>query len=101
MTMARTVSSSCAASSAAWGEPSLFSGLQRKREGRTGTAAMALVDVRLARAFLEEAQVADLFNFRVALQEIAHLGGVLAGAAHAKLECLEAPQQHPCRVRVA
>ena len=48
------------------GERLLLAALQVEREGRAGAGAMALVDVRLARAFLEEAEIADLLDLRVA-----------------------------------
>ena len=62
---------------------------------------MAPINVRLPRAFLEEAQIADLLDLRMALQEIADLGGILAGAIHAQFERLEAAQKHPRGVGIA
>src|SRR5690348_11530528 len=62
---------------------------------------MTLEDVRLARALPEEAEIADLLDLWMALQEVAHLRCILASAAHAHFKRLEAPEQHPRRVRVA
>src|SRR5206468_10388798 len=75
--------------------------LEVEREGRARAEAVALVDVGLTRAFLEEAEVADLLHLRVAAQEVADLGGILAGAVHPQLQRLEAAEQHPGGVRVA
>src|SRR5690349_18042509 len=61
---------------------------------------MALKDVRLARSFLEEAEISDLFDLRVAAQEVADLGRILAGAGHSELQRLKAAKQHPRRVRI-
>src|SRR5688572_30778255 len=73
---------------------------QIERKGRSGAGAMALVDVRLPRPFLEKAEVADRLDFRMAAEEFADPGGVLTGAIHPELERLEAAQQHPRGVRV-
>ena len=54
--------------------------LQVEREGRAGAGAMTLVNVRLARALFEEAQITDLLDLRVLAQERAYLGGIAAGA---------------------
>src|SRR6185295_959368 len=70
------------------GERLLFAALQVKREGGPRARAMTLEDVRLARSVLEEAEVADLLHLRMALQIIADLRGIFAGAAHAHLQSL-------------
>src|SRR6185312_3492493 len=83
------------------GERLLLATLQVEREGRAGAAAMALEDVGLARATLEEAEVADFLYLRMASKEVAHLGRILARAAHAHFERLGAAQEHPGGVRIA
>src|SRR5258708_24511228 len=83
------------------GERLFLAALQIEREGRAGAGAMALKDVRLARSILEETEIADLLDLRMAAQEIAYLLGILAGAVHSKLERFEAAQEHPRSVRVA
>src|SRR5205085_10987677 len=79
------------------GETLPFAALQIEREGGTGAGAVAAVNVRLpgVTAFLEEAEIADALHLRMIAQEAAHLVGILAGAGHAKLQRLEAAEQHP------
>ena len=74
---------------------------QIKREGRSGAEAVALVNVVLARSGLEETKIANRLDFGVILEEGAHLGGILAGAAHPQLKRFEATEQHPRGVGVA
>src|SRR6185437_9453602 len=62
------------------GERLLLPALEVEREGRARAATMALEDVRLARALLEEDKIADLFDLRVAAEEVANLLRILAGA---------------------
>src|SRR4051812_34908811 len=83
------------------GECLLFTALEVEREGRSGAGAVALEDIRLARSLLEETEVSDLLDLRVALQEIAHLGRILAGTVHAHFERLKAAQEHPRGIGVA
>ena len=61
--------------------------LQVEREGRSCAEAVAAVDVRLAIVF-QEAEIADPLDLRMVGEEGAHLGGILAGAAHAQLQRL-------------
>src|SRR3569833_3059718 len=75
------------------GERLLFSAFEIEREGRSGARAMALENVGLARSLVEKTQIADLLDFGVALQEVAHLFRILPGAAHPQLERFEAAQK--------
>src|SRR6266567_2925388 len=57
------------------GERLLLAALQIERKGRSGAGAVALENVRLARALLEKTEVADLLDLGVAAQKIADLLG--------------------------
>ena len=83
------------------GEGLFFAALHIEREGRAGAGAVAVVDVGLARARIEEAEIADAFDLGMVAQESADLGRVLAGAGHAQLQRLQAAQQHPGGVGIA
>ncbi|CAB5370589.1 unnamed protein product [Rhizophagus irregularis] len=86
------------------GERLLLAALQDQREGRSGTGAMARIDVGLAlhpRRIGEEAEIADSLDLGVATQEATHLDRIFARAAHAQFECLQAAHQHPRGIGVA
>ncbi len=61
---------------------------------------MAVIDIPLPRSGFEEAEVADLFDLGVVAQVSADLFRILASAAHAEFERLEAAHQHPRGVAV-
>src|SRR5205085_8892766 len=82
------------------GEGFFLPALEVKREGRTCAAAVALVDVGLARALFEEAEVADAFDLGMIAQEAADLGGILSCTLHAQLQRLKAAHQLPRSVRI-
>src|SRR5437870_11604654 len=83
------------------GERLLLSALQIEREGRSRAGAMTVTNVGLARAFLEEPEIADLLDLRVTAQEIADLGRIPVCPLHPQLKSFEAAQEHPGGVRVA
>src|SRR3546814_230343 len=74
--------------------------LDEQRKGRSGAGAVALEDI-LLRPFLQKAEIAEPLDLRMLLQEGADLGGILARAAHAQLDRLQAAQQHPGGIGVA
>src|SRR5215213_4400385 len=78
------------------GERLFLAALQVKRKGRAGAGAMPRVNIGLPRAFLQEAEVADLLDLWMMAEEFAHLDRILAGALHPKLQRLQAAQEHPC-----
>src|SRR4051812_4404549 len=63
--------------------------LQIERKGRSRAGAMAVVDIRLARAFLKKAEIADELDLGMTAQPSADLGGIFARAGHAQFERFE------------
>ena len=77
--------------------------LQEQRKGAARAKAVAAVDIGLplvARRAFQKAEIADAFDLGMIAQESADLRRIFAGARHAQLQRLKAPQQHPRGVGV-
>ncbi len=74
--------------------------LDKDREGGTGTAAMAVIDILLTR-IVDHAEISQPRHLGMRFQERADLGGIFARPAHPQFERFEAAAQHPGGIGIA